>query len=127
MKPVNYPIHIYQGSSWHLKTTFKDPDGNPIDLSAYEGEMQIRRDVAASDALITLDQTSGLDLNSNAEFNLIATLTMTQTEDLPTNNQEIEDWVYDIRIWEAASPETTAIRLVEGRVFVSPAVTRDSS
>lgn len=127
MKPVKHDIHIYQGASWHLKTTFKDPDGNAIDLSAYDGEMQIRRDVAAADPLLTLDSDDGIALTADAEFNLTASITTTQTEDLPTNNQEIEDWVYDLRIWEIADPESTTIRLVEGRVFVSPAVTRDSS
>lgn len=127
MKPVKHDIHIYQGTSWHLKTTFKDPDGNAIDLSVYDGDMQIRRDVAAADPLLTIDSDTngGIALTADATHNLTATITTTQTEALPTNEQDIEDWVYDLRIWETADPENTTIRLIQGRVFVSPSVTRD--
>ena len=128
MKPSKHTLHIYQGTSWQLRVRFKDPDGNAMDLSDYSGEMQIRRSIHDTDPIISLDNDSngGIILDdAQAAFNLIARLTRAQTEDLPTHNTEIEDWVYDIRIWQNTDPDHTTIRLMQGRVFVYPAVTRD--
>jgi hypothetical protein len=127
MKPSKHRLHIYQGSSWQLRARFKDPEQSLIDLSDYSGEMQIRRAVTHPEAIITLSTDNGGIIvdDDQADFNLIARMTRAQTEDLPTFNQEVEDWVYDIILWQNTDPDHTTIRLMQGTVYVSPAVTRD--
>lgn len=127
MKPIIYTVRIYQGAAWKLEATFKDANGDPIDLTAYEGAMQIRRDTAVDDAVLTLDSDSGDIVFGATTKNLIVKISATATASLPTNNVEVDNWVYDLKIWDAADEEYTTIRLLEGCVEVHPAVTRDAA
>ena len=127
MEPVRYPIRIYQHASWRLDANFKDPDGNKLDLSDYAGKLQIRRSSCGSEPLLELTSMNGgvvLD-NAAADFNVVIRMTNVQTADLPSNNREVDDWVYDFLIYQNTDPEYTTIRLLEGDVYISPAVTRE--
>lgn len=125
MKPIHYDITVYQNASWKLQATFKDPDGNPIDLSAHEGDFVVRRSVASSEALIRVDDASGnVELTNATENNVTVKLSRTETDELPTSNTDIDDWTYEFRIWETADPEHTTTRLMEGKFKVSPSTAR---
>lgn len=128
MRPITYPIQLYQGTAWRLESVFRDEDGVPMDLSIYAAELMIRRFITDSEPLLTLStENSGITLSNNPAANLIIRISRTQTLSLPTHNREIEDWVYDMKIWNASDPEYTTVRLLEGLVLVSPAVTRPPS
>lgn len=124
MKPTTYELHIYQGASWKLEATFKDPNGAVIDLSGYSGELALRRSVQHSDVLLALDVAGGGVVLSDTEPNVVVRITAAETAALPTNNIEVEDWVYELRIFELGDPDYTTTRLLEGQVHVHPAVIR---
>ena len=63
--------------------------------------------------------------NAAADFNVVIRMTNVQTADLPSNNREVDDWVYDFLIYQNTDPDYTTIRLLEGDVYISPAVTRE--
>ena len=127
MKPINYTVRIYQGATWRLEATFSDANGDPIDLSAYAGRMQIRRDAVVDNAVLTLESTDSDIEFGDAAKNLVVKISATETAALPTNNVEVDNWVYDLKIWETADPDYTTIRLLEGCVEVYPAVTRPAT
>lgn len=125
MKPICYDITVYQNASYELKATFKDPNGTPIDLSAYSGELVVRQSVALGDSILRVDDQSGNVIFQGAVTdNITIRLSATETDQLPTNNVFVEGWHYEFKIWETANPEYTTIRLLEGEFNVSPSVSR---
>lgn len=128
MKPIIYPVTLYQGAAWRLESLFRDEAGNPMDLTAYEAELMIRKRVTDPEPVLTLDSaTGGIDTSNDPDANLIIRISSEETAALPTRNQEIFDWVYDLKIWNGLDPDYTTVRLLEGSVSVSPAVTRTPS
>lgn len=128
MKPIVYPIKLYQGAAWRLESLFRDEAGDPLDLSSYEAELMIRRRTTEPEPVLTIGTTvGGIDTTNDSDINLIVRFSKQQTTDLPTRNQEIYDWVYDLVLWSSLDPEHTAVRLLEGQVSVSPAVTRTTT
>jgi hypothetical protein len=120
MKPAFYTIRVYQNAAFKFKLTYKDEAGNPIDLSGYSGEFVIRRMVGSTDAVL---RSTSITFGSSTE-NVVLTLTATETDELPTNNREQLDWVYEMLIWDPADKDGTALRLVEGTCEVHPSVAR---
>ena len=129
MQPVTYPIRIYQHASWRLEANFRDPAGTKLDLTTYSGRLQIRRSATNDEVLLDLTtENGGLVLgDAAADFNVIVRMTDDQTAALPTFNREIEEWVYDLVLWEPLDPDYTTLRLLEGYVTVSPSVTRSAA
>lgn len=128
MQPIRYPIRLYQGAAWRLEAVFRDEGGDPLDLSVYNAEMMIRRSIFDEEPLLVLNTANAaITTSADPEANLILRISRTQTSELPTFNQDIEDWVYDLKIWNSTDPEFTTVRLLEGPVAVFPAVTRPPS
>lgn len=128
MESVHYPICVLQNASWKLQGTYKDPDGNTVNLTAFAGDFVVRRNVASPQAILRIDTDSGnIVLDNSAENNVTVTLSATETDELPTKNMQIEDWVYEFRIWETADPENTTVRLMEGPFRVSPSAAREDN
>jgi len=129
MQAVTYPIRIYQYASWRLEANFKDPAGVKLDLTAYSGRLQIRRSASNDEVLLELTtENNGIVLGDDlADFNVIVRMTDDQTAALPTYNREVEEWVYDLVLFETLDPDYTTIRLLEGYVEVSPSVTRSAT
>lgn len=127
MDPVTFNITIYQGASWILQAVYTDEaTGDPIDLSAHSGRMAIRRAVTDDDPIIEVLTAEGnviMDIDGNIEIRI----SDTDTGDLPTDNREIDDWVYDFFIFETADPDFTTVKLLQGCVRVVPAVYRPST
>lgn len=125
MKPIRYTIRIYQGASWRLDATFRDEQGEILDLSSYEAQLMVRRNHLDDTPLMSIGSETGEIIMAGATSpNMTIRFPRSQTEDLPTYNQEVLDWIYDLKVWHSADPEFTTIRLLEGDVIVSPAVTR---
>ena len=51
MKPANYPLKISRGKPLDITVTWRDADGNPIDLTGYKASLQIRRSAEDADSL----------------------------------------------------------------------------
>lgn len=125
MQSVHFDATVYQNASWTLKGTFKDAAGNPVDLSSYAGEFAVRSDVTSPDAIFRGDSISGhVVLTAGPIDNVVLKMTATETDALPTSNQEVTDWTYEFIMWDTGDAENTTIRLIEGHFVVSPSVAR---
>lgn len=121
LTPEIIDITIYQGADWALTYTWTD-DGDPVDLTGYHARMQIKKDWSkGTRPYITLGDESplsGLSIQGEGPGTIPATMTATETEELPATDEQL--WVYDLRITDPAGKVS---RLVQGTVTVSPRVT----
>lgn len=125
MRPSKYDIQVYQGASWILEATLRDENGDVLDLSGYSGDMAIRRTLRDDNELVRVDEAGGGVVLAATAPNIILRLTAAQTAALPTHDREIDDWVYEVRLFDTTSPDYSTFRLIYGDVNVFPAVIRD--
>ena len=124
MQAVCYNLPINQNASFRMLITIRDPDSNPLDLTGYSGEFVIRKSVQSPDAILRATSTDGAVIFGDSDFNIEVVLTATQTDELPTNNREIDIWVYELLIWDPQNKEDTSIRVAYGRTLISPSAAR---
>lgn len=111
-----YDLKIDQGADFDLTVTWRDSNGTPIDLTGYTAALQIRRTVDAPDPpLVDLANGSGITLGGVAG-----------TVDIAVPAADTRDFQPGGGVWdlELTSPGGVVTRLLQGRVKVSPEVTR---
>lgn len=117
---ARHNIVIEQGATFPLHISWKDPAGDPIDLTGYRVRMQVREAPASTSPLVDFDsdnlgagETIGtLDATGVIDIKLAPSVTT------PLTFQTAE---WDITV-ESAGGEVT--RLLEGKASVSLGVTR---
>lgn len=113
-------IVIEQGATFPLYIAWKDPSGNPIDLTGYRIRMQVRQDPESATTLLNFDSNalgSGMSIGAlNATGVIDIKLDPTVTGALNFRSAE-----WDITATSAGGVVT---RLLEGKASVSPGVTR---
>jgi hypothetical protein len=57
MSAGKYSFTIEQGSTLEFEIQYKDSNDIPIDLTSYNGRMQVRPTVGSSDVYLTLSST----------------------------------------------------------------------
>lgn len=114
---VTYNTVIDQGADWFINFTYKQPNGDPVDITGYTAALQIRTSPLARTAVLTLENGNGITI-TGAEGLLEVHATAAQTAAI-TNGK----YAYDLEITSTA-PAYTVTRLVQGTVEVSPQVTR---
>jgi len=124
VKTIKYDIHINQNAAWNLRVTYNDETKTPIDLTGYAGELVIRKSIRSATSLIRINTAGSQVSFGDAIHNVVAQMTATQTDALPTNNMLVQDWVYSLLIWDPLDKDNTALRLLEGNVVVTPSVSR---
>jgi hypothetical protein len=101
-------ISIDQGTTFNTEIALTDDGGNPLDLTDYTGESQIRRWYTSSNAVaFTVNLDSGnifLSLSANSSANLV-----------------YGRYVYDVILTDSHG---TVTRVVEGIVTVTPRVSK---
>lgn len=121
---IKYDLLIDQGATYIKSFTWFDPipvpnplkltHGEAKNLSGYSGELQIRENLDdATPALTLTTGNGGISISSG-------TVTL-RIEASATTAFTFSAAVYDL---ELTAPDGTVIRLVEGKVKVSPNVTR---
>lgn len=110
-----YDIIIEKGATWNPVITWKNSDGTAIDLTGYSARLQVRESVTASSTVISLTSGSGITLGGTAGT-ISLLLSATDTAALT-----FEKGVYDL---ELVSGSGVVYRVLQGRVTVSPEVTR---
>jgi hypothetical protein len=117
IRATKYDITIYRGATFDLSLTWQDSNGNVFDLSSYtDAAMQIRLTPTTPDPpIISLTLDSGITLGSTAP-NIVIDIDATTT-----NNITILTGVYDLILTDSSGVVT---RLLEGKVKISPDVTR---
>ena len=118
--PANIDMTIYQGQTLGKKFKWRigksADDSVPVDLTGCTARLQVRERVASDTALLELTTENGGLILGGANGTI--TLHMSAAE---TAGIEWRRGVYDLEI---AFPDGTVIRRLQGRVTVSPEVTR---
>jgi len=118
-----YNIVVEQGATFKLTITYKDSEGDPIDLTNIDARMEIRQEYASASALVTIDSSEGGTANlsgialGGAAGTIVIIISEDETKELtaPSTN------VYDL---ELISQDGAITRLIEGKATVSPGVTK---
>lgn len=106
---VRANIYIDQGSTFNSQVTLNGSEGNPIDLTPYTVEAQMRKTYTSS-------RYSSFTTSANSSG--IITLFMPANT---TSTLEAGRYVYDVKLVENSGVST---RIMEGQVTVTPSVSR---
>lgn len=107
---------IDQGANWFLTVVYKDSTGTAINLTGYTAALQIRDTYADSTTDLSLTSPSGGITITAATGTISITATAAQTGAIAAGT-----YVYDLEITSASGIVT---RLIQGRISISPQVTR---
>ena len=107
---------IDQGANWFVTFVYKDSAGTAINLTGYTAALQIRDTYADSTTDLSLTSPSGGITITAATGTIAVTATAAQTSAIPAGN-----YVYDLEITSSTGIVT---RLVQGKISLSPQVTR---
>lgn len=115
-------ILVEQGVTFEQDFTFEDEDGVGIDVSAYTFKGQVRRFSGAFEVVAEFTVTPDPSVTSRIKVSL----TPAQTQAFPvkalqTGARQSTELVYDLH---GTRPDGKVLRLLEGKVEVSPGVTR---
>ncbi len=109
-----------QSATFQHTVNWKDPDGDPIDLTGYRIRLQVRQTPGSDSTLLNFDSNSlgsGMSITAlGASGSFTITLTTAVTGALSFTGAE-----YDLT---ATSPGGVVYRLHEGKATVLPGVTR---
>ncbi len=105
-------ILMDQGANFFTTIMLADADGIALDLTGYTGAAQMRKEYSSANAAATFTVTI-----TAVDGQVDLTLTAAQTANLIAG-----DYVYDCELTLTAS--NTVSRIVEGKVKVTPEVTR---
>jgi len=107
---------IDQGANWSVTFVYKNSAGTAINLTGYTAALQIRDTYADSTTDLSLSSPSNGITITGATGTIAVTATAAQTAAIAAGN-----YVYDLEITSGGGIVT---RLVQGKVSVSPQVTR---
>lgn len=113
-------LHINQGETFNFVFTLsKEENGveSPVDLTGVIPKMQIRPSHRSETVILDLTQDNLISVTSPLEGEVKVEIPATVTASL-----DFSSAVYDI---ELHFLDNTVMRLVEGKIFLSPEVTRD--
>ena len=111
-------LNCYQGANFDYTLTWKNSGGTAVNLTGYSARMQVRDSYDAGTAIASLTNGSGITLGGTAGTILLEmSATTTAALDGTPNSQ----YIYDLELVSGAGYVT---RLVEGRFYVKPEVTR---
>ena len=111
-----YDLKINQGSTFVLGLVLKKANGILFDLTGYTGRSQIRKSQASTEAVATPHIAFAADRKSGKMSIGLS--------DIETMNISLSSGVYDIELIDPTG--TVVTRILEGKVKISPEVTRDS-
>jgi hypothetical protein len=115
--PGYLDLNCYQGANFDYTLTWQT-GGTAVNLSGYSARMQVRDSYDAGTAIVSLTSGTGITLGGTAG-SIALELSATQTAALDgTPNSQ---YIYDLELVSGAGYVT---RLVEGRFYVYPEVTR---
>jgi|GEM_PF-395526 len=126
MPAVTLDLTIEQGALFQAVFTWTE-NGVPVNLTGYTARMDLRRTVDALEAAVRLTTEGGGGIflgGITGAIGLIisADVTSTLTPRVPKNQAASEWGVYDLQLIDPGGDDVE--RLAQGRIFVSPAVTR---
>ena len=131
MSAGRYSFTIEQGATLDFELAYKDSDNEKIDLTDYQGRMQIRPSVGSDTVYITLsssldDDGTGLNFSGSDGLNPPTSGTIGIFISAASSSQlDFSEAVYDLEI-ASGSDYPIVTRLLEGQVQLSKNVTLGS-
>ena len=131
MSAGRYSFTIEQGATLDFELAYKDSDDNPIDLTNYQGRMQIRPSVGSDTVYITLssslaDDGTGLNFSGSDGLNPPTSGTIGIFISANSSSQlDFGEAVYDLEL-ATGSEFPIVTRLLEGQIQLSRNVTLGS-
>lgn len=131
MSAGRYSFTIEQGATLDFELAYKDSDNNPVDLTGYQGRMQLRPSAGSDIKYITLSSSlaaDGTGLNFNGSDGLNPPTSGTIGIFISANSSSQLDFneaVYDLEL-ATGSEFPIVTRLLEGQVRLSKNVTLGS-
>lgn len=112
---------IEKGATFKKTYLYRDANNIAIDLSSYDGRMQIRETMQSTIVLVELTSSpaAGITIEANAETGRIDIRIGADV----TDTLNFVTGVYDLELYDPLDV-TEVIRLVEGSVSLNDAVTR---
>lgn len=114
MPAAKLNLTVEQGATFSKRLVWRDKNKRPVNLSGYTAKMQIRTSASSAEVLFELS-------TSNNRITLLAGGVI-QLDISANDTDTIKGGVYDLKLY---APSGQEIRLVEGKVSVSPGVTKD--
>ncbi len=131
MSAGRYSFTIEQGATLDFELAYKDSSNNPIDLTGYQGRMQLRPSVGSDTVYITLSSSldsDGTGLNFSGSDGLNPPTSGTIGIFISANSSSLLDFSeasYDLEL-ATGSEFPIVTRLLEGQVQLSKNVTLGS-
>ena len=131
MSAGRYSFTIEQGATLDFELAYKDSSNNPIDLTGYQGRMQIRPSVGSDTIYITLssslaDDGTGLNFSGSNGINPPTSGTLGIFISANSSSQlNFNEAVYDLEI-ATGSTYPIVTRILEGQVKLDKNVTLGS-
>jgi len=131
MSAGRYSFTIEQGATLDFELAYKDSNNNPIDLTGYQGRMQIRPSVGSDTVYITLSSSlepDGTGLNFSGSDGLNPPTSGTIGIFISANSSSLLNFneaSYDLEL-ATGSEFPIVTRLLEGNVKLSKNVTLGS-
>ena len=131
MSAGRYSFTIEQGATLDFELAYKDSDNNPVDLTGYQGRMQLRPSAGSDIRYITLSSSlaaDGTGHNFNGSDGLNPPTSGTIGIFISANSSSQLDFneaVYDLEL-ATGSEFPIVTRLLEGQVRLSKNVTLGS-
>ena len=131
MSAGRYSFTIEQGATLDFELAYKDSDNNPIDLTGYQGRMQLRPSAGSDIKYITLSSSLDLDgtgLNFSGSDGLNPPTSGTIGIFISAESSSLLDFGEAVSDLELATGSQFPIvtRLLEGQVRLSKNVTLGS-
>jgi len=114
MAAADYKLIIDQGSTFQLRVTWKDSNGDPVDLTPYSARLMLRTDYEAASPTISLTSSSGITLGG-AAGTIDIEMTASQTSGLVPCV-----YVYDLELVNGS----TVYKLIRGDAIVRAEATK---
>ena len=130
MSAGKYSFTIEQGATLQFEIQYKDSNNIPVDLTSYNGRLQVRPTIGSSDVYLTLSSTlqsdnTGLNFSgSNGSTPLSSGSIGIYVSAVTSSTLDFSNAYYDLEIYSGSGNSEYVVRLLEGKVNLSKEVTR---
>lgn len=122
MTPAEYTLALHQGTAFDWAMTWRDDNGDVIDLSGSEALFQIRRRTPSRDPVGERSTSSATITLSDSTPNIVVHFTSDFLRDLPSDNVP-QMWDYGLKLIQSGVTQT----LLQGPLRLDPATARSQS
>lgn len=114
MPAAKLNLTVEQGATYSKRLVWRDKNKRPVNLTGYTAKMQVRSSATSTAVLFELSTANG-----RISFPAIGVIQI----DIAANDTEtVAAGVYDLKLYAPGGQE---IRFIEGKLTVTPGVTKD--